>query len=94
MIAQFSESRGKENEKLKRELAVLLTHKSSSNAMFVLGFAETKRRCGFFFDVFGLPLPSMENCNLYPDDMKYPDVKCVGHKQVKEEKIRATRKSK
>ncbi|KAL1465624.1 hypothetical protein WDU94_005178 [Cyamophila willieti] len=53
---------------------------------------ETKRRCGFFFDVFGLPLPSMENCNLYPDDMKYSDVKCVGHKQVKEEKIRATRK--
>ncbi|KAI5712487.1 hypothetical protein M8J75_008683 [Diaphorina citri] len=53
---------------------------------------ETKRRCGFFFDVFGLPLPSMENCNLYPDDMKYPDVKCVGHKQVQEEKIRAMNK--
>jgi hypothetical protein len=36
----------------------------------------------------------MENCNLYPDDMKYPDVKCVGHKQVQEEKIRAMNKSK
>lgn len=48
---------------------------------------ETKKRCGFFLDVFGLALPDYLECNLFPESSN-PDV-CVGHQEVKEAKIRA-----
>ncbi|KAL0267676.1 UNVERIFIED_CONTAM: hypothetical protein PYX00_009871 [Menopon gallinae] len=50
---------------------------------------EMKHRCGFFLEVFGLPaLPDyLLQCNLLPDSDD-PDA-CVGHKEVKEAKIRA-----
>ncbi|XP_022915652.1 atrial natriuretic peptide-converting enzyme-like isoform X2 [Onthophagus taurus] len=49
--------------------------------------AETKRRCGFFLDVFGLPLPDYLDCSLFPESAD-PDV-CVGHNEVKEAKQRS-----
>ncbi|XP_025832340.1 atrial natriuretic peptide-converting enzyme-like [Agrilus planipennis] len=48
---------------------------------------ETKRRCGFFLDVFGLALPNYLECGLFPDSSD-PE-KCVGHKEVMEAKLRA-----
>ncbi|KAM7345094.1 corin serine peptidase isoform 1-T4 [Cochliomyia hominivorax] len=41
---------------------------------------ETMRRCGFFFDVFGLSLPEYLNCKLFKD-FESPD-DCVGLEQV------------
>ncbi|XP_069704892.1 uncharacterized protein [Periplaneta americana] len=48
---------------------------------------ETKRRCGFFLDVFGLSLPDYLDCQLFPESPD-PDV-CVGHQEVIDAKIRA-----
>ncbi|GJQ67502.1 SCRASP2 [Trypoxylus dichotomus] len=50
---------------------------------------ETKRRCGFFLDVFGLSLPDYLECELFPESPN-PEV-CVGHHEVKEAKIRSMR---
>ena len=47
---------------------------------------ETMRRCGFFFDVFGLELPEYLSCKLFSDS-PYPD-ECVGGKEMKELKTR------
>ncbi|XP_046987649.1 atrial natriuretic peptide-converting enzyme-like [Schistocerca americana] len=48
---------------------------------------ETKRRCGFFLEVFGLALPDYLECDLFPED---PDTNvCVGHREVAEAKLRA-----
>ncbi|KAK6618238.1 hypothetical protein RUM44_002689 [Polyplax serrata] len=54
---------------------------------------ETKRRCGFFLEVFGLPaLPEyLMQCNLLPDSDD-PDA-CVGHREVREARIRAQKPS-
>jgi atrial natriuretic peptide-converting enzyme len=43
------------------------------------------RRCGFFFDVFGLELPDYFTCKLF-NDPPYTD--CVGGKEMRELKIR------
>ncbi|KAL9874243.1 corin serine peptidase isoform 3-T3 [Glossina fuscipes fuscipes] len=43
---------------------------------------ETMRRCGFFFDVFGLSLPEYLNCKLFKDFESPED--CVGFEQVRE----------
>lgn len=48
---------------------------------------ETKRRCGFFLDVFGLTLPEYLDCELFPES-EDGDV-CVGHKEVIEAENRA-----
>ncbi|PSN50388.1 hypothetical protein C0J52_17035, partial [Blattella germanica] len=48
---------------------------------------ETKRRCGFFLDVFGLSLPDYLDCQLFPESAD-SDV-CVGHQEVIDAKIRA-----
>lgn len=48
---------------------------------------ETTRRCGFFFDVFGLSLPEYLNCNILTDTTD-PDV-CIGFKEVQMARIRA-----
>lgn len=47
---------------------------------------ETMRRCGFFFDVFGLELPEYLSCKLFSDSPN-PD-ECVGGKEMKELKTR------
>ncbi|XP_046674346.1 atrial natriuretic peptide-converting enzyme-like [Homalodisca vitripennis] len=49
--------------------------------------AETKRRCGFFLDVFGLTLPEYLECELFPES-EDSDV-CVGHREVIEADLRA-----
>ncbi|KAK9758443.1 Fz domain [Popillia japonica] len=49
--------------------------------------AETKRRCDFFLDVFGLTLPDYLECELFPESPN-PQI-CVGHHEVKEAKIRS-----
>ncbi|XP_024083627.1 atrial natriuretic peptide-converting enzyme isoform X2 [Cimex lectularius] len=41
---------------------------------------ETKRRCGFFLEVFGLTLPDYLDCELFPES-EDPDT-CIGHKEV------------
>ncbi|KAH8316597.1 hypothetical protein KR067_011413 [Drosophila pandora] len=43
---------------------------------------ETMRRCGFFFDVFGLSLPEYLNCKLFKDFPSSED--CVGLEEVRE----------
>ncbi|KAH8407555.1 hypothetical protein KR222_005316 [Zaprionus bogoriensis] len=43
---------------------------------------ETMRRCGFFFDVFGLSLPEYLNCKLFKDFSSAED--CVGLDEVRE----------
>ncbi|KMY92016.1 uncharacterized protein LOC6733393 [Drosophila simulans] len=43
---------------------------------------ETMRRCGFFFDVFGLSLPEYLNCKLFKDFPSSED--CVGLDEVRE----------
>ncbi|KAK2578908.1 hypothetical protein KPH14_011122 [Odynerus spinipes] len=48
---------------------------------------ETKRRCGFFLEVFGLTLPDYLECDLFPENDN-PDV-CVGHYEVKEANMKA-----
>lgn len=48
---------------------------------------ETKRRCGFFLDVFGLTLPEYLECQLFPES-EDSDL-CVGHKEVIEADKRA-----
>lgn len=48
---------------------------------------ETKRRCGFFLEVFGLSLPDYLDCDLFPES-KDTDV-CVGHNDVIEAEVRA-----
>lgn len=50
-------------------------------------FLETKRRCGFFLEVFGLTLPDYLECDLFPENAD-PDV-CVGHHEVIEAAKRA-----
>lgn len=47
---------------------------------------ETMRRCGFFFDVFGLELPEYLTCKLFADSIN-PD-ECVGNKEMRELKTR------
>ncbi|XP_044256972.1 atrial natriuretic peptide-converting enzyme isoform X1 [Tribolium madens] len=50
---------------------------------------ETKRRCGFFLDVFGLTLPEYLDCGLFPEK---PDRgHCIGYHEVKQAKLRAQR---
>ncbi|XP_076684868.1 uncharacterized protein LOC143377485 [Andrena cerasifolii] len=48
---------------------------------------QTKRRCGFFLDVFGLTLPDYLECELFPEDSN-PD-ECLGHQEVLEAARRA-----
>ncbi|XP_076384843.1 uncharacterized protein LOC117228049 isoform X2 [Megalopta genalis] len=48
---------------------------------------ETKRRCGFFLDVFGLTLPEYLECDMFPESLN-PD-ECVGHQEVEEVNKRA-----
>ncbi|XP_048507998.1 atrial natriuretic peptide-converting enzyme [Athalia rosae] len=48
---------------------------------------QTKRRCGFFLEVFGLTLPDYLECDLFPENAD-PDV-CVGHREVIEAAKRA-----
>ncbi|KZC07370.1 Atrial natriuretic peptide-converting enzyme, partial [Dufourea novaeangliae] len=48
---------------------------------------QTKRRCGFFLDVFGLTLPDYLECELFPENSN-PD-ECVGHREVLEAARRA-----
>ncbi|XP_059616149.1 uncharacterized protein LOC132261342 [Phlebotomus argentipes] len=48
---------------------------------------ETMRRCGFFFEVFGLELPEYIKCHLFTESSN-PD-ECVGSREVQEAKIRA-----
>ncbi|XP_017789542.1 PREDICTED: atrial natriuretic peptide-converting enzyme-like [Habropoda laboriosa] len=48
---------------------------------------QTKRRCGFFLDVFGLSLPDYLECDLFPENSN-PD-ECVGHQEVLEAAHRA-----
>ncbi|EDW02212.1 uncharacterized protein LOC6559850 [Drosophila grimshawi] len=43
---------------------------------------ETMRRCGFFFDVFGLSLPEYLNCKLFQDSASAED--CVGLDEVRD----------
>ncbi|KAI8037280.1 uncharacterized protein LOC128255857 [Drosophila gunungcola] len=43
---------------------------------------ETMRRCGFFFDVFGLSLPEYLNCKLFKDFPSSED--CVGVDEVRD----------
>lgn len=47
---------------------------------------ETLRRCGFFFDVFGLELPEYLSCKLFNDSPFSEE--CVGGKEMKELKTR------
>ncbi|KAK9505394.1 hypothetical protein O3M35_009463 [Rhynocoris fuscipes] len=51
--------------------------------------AETKRRCGFFLEVFGLTLPEYLDCEIFPES-EDQNV-CIGHKEVKMAEIRAQR---
>lgn len=44
--------------------------------------SETMKRCGFFFDVFGLELPEYLTCKLFSDS-ENPE-ECVGGKEVKD----------
>ncbi|KAJ8943426.1 hypothetical protein NQ318_020677 [Aromia moschata] len=54
-----------------------------------LFISETKRRCGFFLDVFGLALPDYLDCLLFPESSDRNI--CVGHHEVKVAKLRASR---
>ncbi len=47
---------------------------------------ETMRRCGFFFDVFGLELPEYLNSKLFTDSLDPEE--CVGRQELKEWKNR------
>ncbi|EDW79846.1 uncharacterized protein Dwil_GK18003 [Drosophila willistoni] len=49
---------------------------------------ETMRRCGFFFDVFGLSLPEYLNCKLFKDFSSAED--CVGLNEVRDVMIAAS----
>ncbi|BFG03364.1 uncharacterized protein DMAD_02643 [Drosophila madeirensis] len=49
---------------------------------------ETMRRCGFFFDVFGLSLPEYLNCKLFKDFPSAED--CVGLEEVRDVMIAAS----
>lgn len=53
---------------------------------------ETMRRCGFFFNVFGLELPEYLPCSFFQDSHN-PD-ECVGMKEVRDARIRAQKPSK
>lgn len=55
-------------------------------------FTETKRRCGFFLEVFSLSLPDYLECDLFPENDN-PDV-CVGHFEVIETNARAMKPGK
>ncbi|XP_063218704.1 atrial natriuretic peptide-converting enzyme-like [Bacillus rossius redtenbacheri] len=48
---------------------------------------ETKRRCGFFLDLFGLTLPDYLDCSMFPESPN-PNV-CIGYQEVVNEEIRA-----
>ncbi|CAH1153792.1 unnamed protein product [Phaedon cochleariae] len=50
---------------------------------------ETKRRCGFFLDVFGLALPDYLDCDLFPESTN--PHQCVGNQEVKVAKKKAAR---
>ncbi|CAG9855495.1 unnamed protein product [Phyllotreta striolata] len=50
---------------------------------------ETKRRCGFFLDVFGLNLPDYLDCELFPESTN--PSQCVGHHEVKQAKQQAAK---
>lgn len=56
-------------------------------------FLETKHRCGFFLEVFGLKtLPEyLMQCNLLPESDD-PD-ECVGYREVREAKLKAQKPS-
>lgn len=62
------------------------------NPCFIILNIETKRRCGFFLDVFGLPLPEYLECGLFPESTDSEI--CVGHKEVKDAKLRAQKPGK
>ncbi|XP_032685944.1 uncharacterized protein LOC116851037 isoform X2 [Odontomachus brunneus] len=49
--------------------------------------SQTKRRCGFFLEVFGLSLPDYLECELFPENSN-PD-ECIGHREVIEAAKRA-----
>ena len=60
--------------------------------IYFVSYTETKRRCGFFLEVFGLTLPDYMECDLFPEN---PDPKvCVGHNEVLEAAKRAERPGK
>ena len=48
---------------------------------------ETKRRCGFFLNVFGLSLPEYLDCSLFPESLDSNI--CVGSQEVIDAEIRA-----
>lgn len=50
-------------------------------------YAETMRRCRFFFNVFGLELPDYLSCHQFSDSNN-PDI-CVGQKQMRDAYNRA-----
>ncbi|CAG9759817.1 unnamed protein product [Ceutorhynchus assimilis] len=50
---------------------------------------ETKRRCGFFLDVFGLTLPKYLECDLFPESPD-PNI-CIGQAEVKAVKFRESK---
>ncbi|XP_030746178.1 atrial natriuretic peptide-converting enzyme-like [Sitophilus oryzae] len=47
---------------------------------------ETKRRCGFFLEVFGLALPKYLECSLFPESSD--ENVCIGQKEYNETKDR------
>lgn len=53
---------------------------------------ETIRRCGFFFEVFGLILPDYLECGFFPNSTD-PEM-CIGAREVNEAKMRASKPGK
>lgn len=53
---------------------------------------DTKRRCGFFLDVFGLTLPEYLECDLFPENSNSDE--CVGHQEVLDAARRAEKPGK
>ncbi|XP_055607996.1 uncharacterized protein LOC129755498 [Uranotaenia lowii] len=51
---------------------------------------ETMRRCGFFFDVFGLELPDYLRCNIFNDAVSDQE-ECVGLAEYKDSLLKARR---
>lgn len=64
----------------------LLVASAYSEKKQIFNFPETTRRCGFFFDIFGLGLPDYLNCNILHDSTD-PDV-CVGYMEVQKARTR------
>lgn len=55
-------------------------------------YLDTKRRCGFFLDVFGLTLPEYLECDLFPENSNSDE--CVGHQEVLDAARRAEKPGK